>query len=239
MKLKTSKILFSSIALIVLCIAFYQRHVLASMTVNMTGYIEVSPNLYVDNQILAEQRSDVASTVEQARDRVSVKFGALISTPVIIVSSSKDRAKRYGIAAPVPGASHILPWGQYIVVSPEGTNSDVLAHELVHVEIAHRLGYFKRKLTLPLWFDEGMAMQVDYRKKKAWSYIQEGRELPPVSSLEPDRQFYSGDRALHYASAKVEIESWLASNQNKGLYEFLEDMKDGDSFRQLYEIYGE
>ena len=40
---------------------------------------------------------------------------------------------------------------------------DVTAHELVHAELAQRLGFWTRTVKLPVWFDEGIAVQLDRR----------------------------------------------------------------------------
>ncbi len=52
--------------------------------------------------------------------------------------------------------------GTHIVVGPSGINIDVLAHELSHVEIVARVGYWQWR-RISNRFDEGLAVQADYR----------------------------------------------------------------------------
>jgi len=55
----------------------------------------------------------------------------------------------------------------YIVVSPEYLNVDILAHELTHAEVHARVftGRLWDWLSIPTWFDEGIALQNDYLEK--------------------------------------------------------------------------
>jgi len=235
------KILSSLFLLTLLCLAFTQRHVIACVTIAYSNYNEITPNLYVDSLFSYEDSMEIAQIVEEARERVITKYGETTSSPVIIVSSNDETSRKYIKLTsidgrPVPGTTYNMPWREYILLSPEGNNVDVMSHELVHAEIFHRLGYIKSR-KLPIWFNEGVALQVDNRKGKVWSYIQEERKLPLVSSLESASQFFSGDRALHYAAAKVKVSAWLASDHNIDLYKFLDEIKNGKNFHDLYENY--
>lgn len=55
----------------------------------------------------------------------------------------------------------------YVVISPNGLDVDVTAHELTHAELHYRLydGKILPKTILPIWFDEGVATQNDYRER--------------------------------------------------------------------------
>lgn len=215
-------------------LAFFQSHVIASVTIGISDYNEISPGIYVDSLFTAEDQTLIGIMTQAANDRVSSLYGAVTTTPVMIISSTAERSAKYLSGRLVPGSTYSLPWGQYIPITPQGMNIDVMAHELVHAETFHRLGYLKSLRSLPIWFTEGVAMQVDHRQGKAWSYISQGHDLPPVSSLMTPEQFSSGDRALHYAAAKVEVSSWLSSDSYPGLYQFLSDIRDGANFHQSY-----
>lgn len=231
-KYKKTKAASIFVLLILLSIGFFQRHVLASVTVNVSSYTEIDSDIYIDNFFSLEEQISLAKSVENARERVTSKFGELISSPIIIASSNEARASRFFRNRVTPSVTYNLPWGQYIPLAPEGLNVDVIAHELVHAEIYHRLGYFK---DIPRWFHEGAGMQVDYREDKAWTYIQNEIDLPPVSSLASNREFSTRDRALHYAASQVEVSSWLESPGNPGLYAFIDAIKRGEEFHALYE----
>ena len=107
---------------------------------------------------------------------------------------------------------------------------DVLAHEFAHAETAHRVGYYQWQFSLPIWFKEGVAMQVDHRKE----YRHQGRALPEVFELDSLQKFNSGNIRHHYMAAKVEVEHWLSARKYEGLYQFLLKVKQGYSFDELY-----
>ena len=52
----------------------------------------------------------------------------------------------------------------YISVSDEYLNIDIIAHELTHAELHTRLN-MKALKSIPTWFDEGLATQNDYREQ--------------------------------------------------------------------------
>lgn len=222
---------------LVLTLAFFNSHVLACMMVSSHDFNEIGENIYADKLLNETEQNDLLHNLTEAKSRILAHYGDVVAKPKIIFISSQERAEKYGLISKEPGMSRTFPWQHYIVISPEGNNVDVIAHELVHAEIAKRLGYINYIFSLPVWFNEGAAMQVDYRKKKIWAYIQEGRELPAVSSFKSWRDFSTGDRALHYAAAKVEITSWLTSDTNRGLYNFLDEIENGEGFDKIYKIY--
>jgi len=243
MTLRKYKIIGIFTFVVILSLVFFQKHVFASMIVGLSDYSEISPNLFVDNQLSLELRNSIAATVKEARKRVSEKYGTSISDPVFIASSTRERSSRFFAGRVTPGALNHTPWGQYIPLSPDGINVDVIAHEFLHAEIFLRLGYVKflqmslpePLQSIPIWFNEGVGMQVDHRENKAWAIIQDGKELPHVSTLKSVQEFFSGDIALHYAASKVEVSSWLASNSELDLYAFINKVSSGAQFHQLYQ----
>jgi hypothetical protein len=43
-----------------------------------------------------------------------------------------------------------------VMVGPRGQNPDVVA-QFMHAEIAYRVGFWRRFMQVPIWFDEGLA----------------------------------------------------------------------------------
>jgi len=213
-----------------LLLTYAQSHVLASVTIGMSDYVEIQPNLYVDDMFSEEEHRQAAATYTEAKNRVARTYGQLSSSPIVIISSNSNRSERFGVKLPVPGATHTLPWGQYIPLNDEGNNVDVLAHELAHAETAHRAGYLTWTFYLPIWFTEGVAMQVDYRER----YNASGIEFPSVTTLTTGSEFHSGDITLNYTAAKYELAGWLKENHNKGLYTFLAKIRSGEDFTTVY-----
>ena len=141
--------------------------------------------------------------LQEAKDRIEAKFGIMQSEPVIVFFEKQDsfwplQLNKYGSAS-------FLGSKTCVVIGPKGQNVDVIAHELMHAETEHRVGYWRRWLEVPIWFDEGLAMQVDHRerynlpKDTKTSYI---RQLNLVSKFSVS----AGDLLTnHNASAKLEV----------------------------------
>ena len=118
------------------------------------------------------------------------------------------------------------------MIGTKGRNIDIVAHELMHAEIADRLGYWHRLTKLPIWFDEGLAMQVDFRPHYNLRNGTESKSAN-VRKLWSAREFLVPDiKSLteNYAFAKAEVALWVAAVGNKSVYSQLERLRDGDPF---------
>ena len=96
-----------------------------------------------------------------SRARIQQTFGTLQSKPLVVFFNEPDtfwpfKPNEYG-------SINFIGSRVCVIVGSKGQNIDVIAHELMHAEIADRVGYWRRFTQLPVWFDEGLAMQVDYR----------------------------------------------------------------------------
>jgi len=73
-----------------------------------------------------------------------------------------EQHAQYGIPS-TPATVFYTPFRAIMVIGPDGINLDVLSHEMCHTELYHRLGWWRKEMRIPTWFDEGLAMQLDYR----------------------------------------------------------------------------
>jgi uncharacterized protein YccT (UPF0319 family) len=185
---------------------------------------------------LAESESEVdqhrfAQLTRDARLRIENTFGAVESKPIIVFFDQPDgfgpfRLNAYGSAASIGSRTCVM-------VGPKGQNVDVVAHELMHAEFDHRVGFLK-SLQLPTWFHEGVAMQVDYRPQYSLS-LQDAQKTAYVRDLTAPSTFNEGDdQALtrNYVSAKHEVASWLSRAEATPLYSRLQRIRDGQSFAE-------
>lgn len=155
----------------------------------------------------------------EAKKRTFGLFGTVTSSPVFtcIKNPVLGMNVTYGTSRFSPGFPAI------IVLGPEGLNIDVASHEYAHTELAERSSVLKRTYRIPTWFDEGLAMQVDYREEFSIEALATyGRDqdlddlfLEKISS--PNLFFRTDERGrAHYAFARCVVGLWL---------------KDGDSIR--------
>ena len=170
--------------------------------------------------------------LQEAKGRIEAKFGLMQSKPVIVFFEEQDsfwplRLNEYGSAS-------FLGSKTCVVIGPKGQNVDVIAHELMHAETEHRVGYWRRWLELPIWFDEGLAMQVDHRERYN---LPKGMETSYVRKLNSVSDFAVSDGDLltnHYASSKSEVALWVSKVGTDSVYDQLNSIKEGLSFDAVW-----
>ena len=114
-----------------------------------------------------------------------------------------------------------------------GRSVDVIAHELMHAELFERVGALRRLIEVPMWFDEGLGMQVDFRSRYNWEEQQSGNNTAFVRQFNSFRQFHQineTQRILNYAAAKVEVAQWLNVVGKQTLFEHFKLVSDGENF---------
>lgn len=184
---------------------------------------------------LAESESAVdpqrfAQLMRDARLRIESTFGSVESKPIIVFFDHPEVFGPFRLNA--YGSTQFIGSRACVMVGPKGQNVDVVAHELMQAEIHHRVGYLKRFMQLPTWFDEGVAMQVNYRPQYSLS-PEDSQSTAYVRDLTSSSTFSRGDdQALtrNYASAKHEVATWLTTVGPASLYSRLQRMRHGHSF---------
>jgi hypothetical protein len=174
-----------------------------------------------------------AQLLFDARARIQSTFGALESKPIVVFFDDPNifwpfKPNEYG-------STNFLGSRVCVIVGAKGQNIDVTAHELMHAEIAHRVGYWLRWTQLPVWFDEGLAMQVDYRPDYNLPES-ESSKADDVKSLRSASEFFTTNDAMltkNYASAKVVVKKWVADIGSANVYSQLDRVGAGESFESM------
>ena len=178
------------------------------------------------------QRAIFLELQSQASVRIEKTFGLANSRPIVaFFSSSKTfwplKLNDFGSAPSI---------GNYgcVMIGPKGQNVDVVAHELMHQELHDRVGSWRMLTEVPVWFNEGVAMQLDFRPR--YSLAEKPGHAPDTSGvreLKLAHQFNHGNGeqvTQHYAFAKAEIARWLSNVGHDGLYRSLERIRAGERF---------
>ncbi|MGD2056784.1 MAG: hypothetical protein PVJ15_08250, partial [Gammaproteobacteria bacterium] len=167
----------------------------AAVGAGLSNFNGVENNIYIDNELESSESARLHLLINQARSRITNKYGSMISNPVIIVAGNRESAEKYGLG---PGhqavRAYITPWGQYLVISSRTQHVNLIAHEYFHIEISERTGYLAFKTKLPVWLDEGLALQVDYRELyKLDNRSFDSSEIDRVKKLDRSSDFFSGN----------------------------------------------
>lgn len=201
-------------------------------------FIELNRNIYISKDTPEAVRDSITSILKEADDRVCTFWNMNKKTkdPVIIFCYNKSLLSLYSKNNLI--ITYKTPLNSYIIFYKDRINLDMLSHEISHAEFCARTGYFNNK-NIPTWFDEGLAMQVDYRTEySAEQYFKLKDSLgisinpPEISSPE---KFYSGNNYYHFLAAGYEVNSWINIVKNEGVHELIRRIKDGEQFYFVYE----
>ena len=245
MKVKKKKILICcciSLILLLLLAAVYIFQFTGlgyRMTVPYRSSFEkAADNIYV-NKNYSGNIKEIIQLTEEALERDRAFFGELQCTDTTIIIFCDDDKLLSKL-----GGDHDTKTSytkkNYISVSDEYLNIDIIAHELTHAELHTRLNMNALK-RIPTWFDEGLATQNDYREQyglEAWiEQTDNGKNALPLEDMDTGSEFYADpveDRRFRYLNAKHEVSVWMDTHQQKGLLELLDKLNNGEEFDTAY-----
>ncbi|NJK44750.1 MAG: hypothetical protein HC933_11100 [Pleurocapsa sp. SU_196_0] len=199
--------------------------------------LEVLPNgTRLQTSSTSTERKAIVDLEAQARTRIENVFGAPRAKPMVVFLNNP--ATIFTFRSNGYGSTHFVGSRACVIIGPEGTNVDVIAHELMHAELFDRLGPWRRSSQIPAWFDEGLAMQVDFRARYDSSRPVDTNELTELKKLKTIGQFYTGDSqdiTRHYARSKRAVAQWLEHLGRSNMYSSLERIRNGESFETVFE----
>jgi hypothetical protein len=230
---------------------YYQQHpnVANCFLVGVSDFDQEGPDLYVSPDTPLETRNLLWEVIDQARDRVSDFWGSWPKNPIIIYCHNSEDFARYGSGT--PGVAYLNPFQAFVVIGPEGLRTDIMSHELCHVELFERIGWFASEFEKPAWFDEGLALMLDYRYARReqqarhfgflvdWDRnLKNGAPYLDLNELQSLEDFSSGDlrrKVFAYITSGKEVSRWLEIVGPAGLQELTLQLSRGGDFEQLYE----
>ncbi|CCH01334.1 hypothetical protein FAES_3326 [Fibrella aestuarina BUZ 2] len=225
---------------------------------DFTAFQHQQHTVYVSNDATPRQRAVLVRHLDVATQRIGRFWGSRQGRAVLIYCPTQAQYARYCSGGEGAGCSIGLPWGtSFLVLGPEGNSPDVMAHELCHDELFARLGWLTIKRQVPQWFNEGLALMVDYRFTSPtndpairfadydaeWRYRTRGlmaqhpQFVPTLPALETTRDFFYGNYGrvmLAYLAAGREVARWLATEKQPPLLPFVRQLAAGEAFDEVY-----
>jgi hypothetical protein len=194
-------------------------------------------HVYFNSSTPHNKIDSLKSLITQASIRLNNFWGQKKSNPKFIYCDTEDDFKKYCDNPSNPAVTY-TKLGTVIVLGPEAMDLDIIAHEYAHAEFYDRIGFYNRTFKIDTWFDEGLAMQNDYRdyysddtlRVKSGNF----KNLPDIKKLRSSRQFLSGSHEqimLNYMAAKHEIRNWYTKEK---LNTFIEEINSGKTFEEAY-----
>jgi hypothetical protein len=206
------------------------------MLIDYTGF-KKDGMLYFNPNTPQNKIDTLKSLIDIASYRLEGFWGQKKCNPKFIYCDNLKDFKKYGSPSLVPAVTHVK-LGSYIVISKDGIDLDILAHEMTHAEFYERIGFYNWSFKVPKWFDEGLAMQNDYRdyysedtlRARSGNY----KNLPDVKKFKSNNLFFQGsleEIMLNYMTAKHEFKKWYSKNK---LEKLIKDLNSGKSFEEAF-----
>ena len=253
--MRSTKLLLLNLSLVsvFLLVAYYYWFpaIWHCQTVRFGPFTSHSGGLYISDEATASQRDSLLHSIARSRQRIRAFWGRQVGDSSIIFCHDKSTYSKFALMDEGAGCSLGTPTGSWIVLNPDGLNVDVISHEMCHDELFTRLGWFKTKNSVPQWFDEGLALMVDYRftnpdtTRRHHDYLDEwmmmthhgsdGMELTDIRTV---KGFFGGDRHYvnkAYLTSGLEVSRWLSVVGTSGLHDLLRAVRQGESFDTAYQ----
>lgn len=226
-------------------------------TIRFSGFNELQENVFVSPYIKTSQFNQIKKAIQSAEMRVDSFYSGKISRPHIIVCSNLAQYQKYCNSSEGAGCSLGTPWGSsFIVFNVQDLNVDVASHEMSHVELLKRVGWWKTTFEVPQWFNEGIALMMDKRfvsnpdkigryldYMDEWLYYTRGgQEILELENIKSVKGFFVGNQQyvmLAYMTSGLEVSYWLIYARNNGLHMLISQMNQGNSFSDSYKEIGQ
>ena len=205
-----------------------------------SAFIKIADHVFI-NKGNTRNQQEILDLIEQAEERDRAFFGDLHfpDETFFIICDDEKLIRKIGedhatVTISFPSEKN------YICISDEYLELDILAHEITHAEMRTRLTS-KAQAKIPTWFDEGLALQNDYRERyseEQWTaQTDNGKNIVAPEDMDTPSEFYAGDaedRRFRYLNAKHELDGWMAAHGQQGLLELIEKLNNGEEFYTAY-----
>ena len=238
--MKKRKIIFALMMILFTTVglahAFVFPHQTRCLLVDFYSF-EKEGELYFRSGINEETKTKLKNLIQQAKIRSGKFWGEGRSNPKFIYCGNREDYKKFGSPNMTPAVAH-MKLGSFVVISKNGVDLDIIAHEISHTELYARIGFYNREFKIPTWFDEGLAMQIDHRSYYSIDALKVKsngfKNLPNVKEMNSFAQFGRGTKEevmLNYSTAKYEVAKWYTP---KKLKTFIQKINEGNNFENSY-----
>lgn len=210
--------------------------------VEYDNFQEIRPNIFVEQKTPKKQQDSLVEYVERAEKRLKAFWESKNGRAKIIFCKNIETYQKYAKTTEGAGFSIGTPLGSWIILNQDGLNVDVIAHEMCHDELMTKLGWWKTKKEIPTWFDEGLALMLDYRfvssQDSIQRYIDYRTELSylspvpiPLNELNTQKDFFGQGELftkIAYFTSAVEVSRRISLKGKKEIFRTINKTeKDG------------
>ena len=249
---KVTKFLLTGLIVLAGSLFFLYPQIFYCEFIAFSNFKSGDKKVYFSPDISLKKHKILKSTIAFAEARIDSFYQGKKSSPKIIVCQTAQQYRKYCSSTEGAGCSIGTPWGSsYVILNAQGMDTDVIAHEMSHIELLKRVGWWRTTNDIPQWFNEGLALMLDRRfvsetgprdryraYRYEWRYYtRNGRDLLLLKDMSTMREFFGGDQKhvmTAYMTAGMEVSYWLLLRRESGLQRFMVAMRDGASFEEAY-----
>jgi hypothetical protein len=198
---------------------------------------EKDGSLYFNLATSKKDVNSIESLITKANERITHFWGSKISSPVFIYCDQAADFKKYSVNQGAPAVTY-CKLGEHIVLSKDGIDLDIIAHEISHAELYSRVGFYIWTFKLPDWFKHGLAMQNDYRNYYSTDTLKARtnnlKTMPDITRFKTGAEFYSGtmdEIMVRYMTAKYFIGMWYTKEK---LDRLIQGLNAGKTFDESF-----
>ena len=207
-------------------------------------FISLQPNVYAATTSTLKQQDSLKKYITIAKKRVASFWGSQKGDATIIFCDSPEEYQKYCRTSEGAGCTIGTPVGSWIVLNKDGLNADVIAHEMSHDELMTRLGWWKTKTKIPTWFDEGVALMLDYRFVGSQDSVQRyqryrdelfffSKKSLPLEELTTEKDFFGQDEfhtKIAYFTAASIVSRKIAYGGKQAIHQTIQRVKQDNVF---------
>lgn len=225
---------FISIALALFL--YSEPHVRAYICPACSGFRQVAPHVYVDQQASDAQVDAALQDLATAEELVLEFYPSRRSDAVWLLCLSGDCGVR---TQPLPLAMAYMDL--FVFVYPDGATPTILAHELAHMELHQRVGSNPRLFSqaVPTWFDEGLAVYISQDTR--YLDVEDGQVTgckagkwpEPPSDQRTFRRLGATEAEAIYTASACRVIDWINHHgEAEAVVSVLGEIRSGDPFRE-------
>ncbi|WP_139257597.1 hypothetical protein [Natronohydrobacter thiooxidans] len=215
---------------------YSEPHVRTYLCPACSGFRQVAPRIYVDQQATDAQIGAALQDLATAEGLVLDFYPERRSDAVWLLCLSGECGVR---TSPMPLAMAYM--NLFVFVYPEGATTTILAHELAHTELHQRVGSNRRFFSqaVPTWFDEGLAVYISHDTRYldvengVVTGCKAGNWPQPPSDQRAFRRFGATEAEAIYTASACLVIDWIDRHGGaKAVISLLDEIRAGDAFRE-------
>jgi len=239
---------------VLLAVSYYilYPHVFRCQTIRYSDFYSIRKQIWLSPEIKPDKSRRIINLIDAAEKRNQQFWGKKLGQATIIICATPEEYEKFCHSGEGAGCSISTPLNDsYIVLNSSSLNIDVVSHEMCHVELYSRLGWWKSTFGVPQWFHEGLALMLDYRfvaeqdsvqrykgyDKQLYLLKKQGYAPVRLSEISSMKGFFGGNQLYinrSYMTAGREVGEWLSIAGKESLPLLIREVNNGKDFEVTY-----